>query len=158
LEGREVIPHHWSFAAKKQSRRDRVSRQKKSPIARALFLHAEGFPLALFVALAGFLLAALLTGLALLAALALLLTGLLAGALLVLVFLLLLAFLARLLVLVHWSSDEGVCPSLLTQPLPSAMVPAEPYGSKGFFVYFRTFAQSCGVPDFAPATSLFAIN
>lgn len=112
----------------------------------------------MFVALAGFLLAALLTGLALLAALALLLTGLLAGALLVLVFLLLLAFLARLLVLVHWSSKEGVCPSLLIQPLPDGFVPAEPHGSKGFFVYFLRVAQIRGLPDFAAATFHKTIN
>ena len=96
------------------------------------------------------LLATLLAGL--LTALALLLATLLARALLVLAFLLL-TFLARLLVLVHWSSKEGVCPSLLIQPLSYAIVPVEPHGSKGFFVYFRTVAQSRGASDFAAAIS-----
>jgi hypothetical protein len=87
----------------------------------------------LFVALAGaaalfVLIGILLTGLtttllatllptllALLAALALLLTALLAGSLLVLVFLLL-TFLARLFVLVHWTSKEGVIPAFGFNP------------------------------------------
>ena len=125
------------------------------------FLRSVFLPLTLFVALAGILLAGLTALLAtllagLLTALALLLAALLAGALLVLAFLLL-TFLARLLVLVHWSSKEGVCPSLLIQPLSYAIVPVEPHGSKGFFVYFRTVAQSLGLPNFAPATSQ-AIN
>jgi hypothetical protein len=145
------------FCSKKTIALETGFQGKKRARSSGLFSSCGRFPLALFVALAGFLLAALLTGLALLAALALLLTGLLAGALLVLVFLLLLAFLARLLVLVHWSSKEGVCPSLLIQPLSYAIVPVEPYGSKGFFVYFRTVAQSLGLPNFAPATSQ-AIN
>jgi hypothetical protein len=54
--------------------------------------------------------------LALLATLTLLLTGLLAGPLLVLVFLLLLTFLARLLVLVHWTSKDGVIPAFGFNP------------------------------------------
>lgn len=122
-------------------------------------------PLALFVTLAilaaGFVLV-WLTGLtallaALLTTLPLLLAGLLAGALLVLVFLLL-TFLARLLILVHWSSKDGVCPSLLIQPLPDGFVPAEPHGSKGFFVYFLRVAQIRGLPDFAAATFHKTIN
>jgi hypothetical protein len=36
--------------------------------------------------------------------------------------------------------------------LLDGFVPAEPHGSKGFFVYFLTVAQSRGVPDFAAAT------
>jgi hypothetical protein len=57
----------------------------------------------------------LATLLALLAALALLLTGLLARLLLVLVFLLL-TFLARLFVLVHWTSKEGIIPAFGFNP------------------------------------------
>jgi len=59
------------------------------------------------------LLATLLAGL--LTALALLLAALLARALLVLAFLLL-TFLARLLVLVHWSSKDGVIPAFGFNP------------------------------------------
>jgi hypothetical protein len=71
----------------------------------------------LFTALAGLLVLVgfLLTGLtflALLATLALLLAGLLAGALLILG--LLLTFLARLIVLIHWTSKNG-----LSQPFDS---------------------------------------
>jgi hypothetical protein len=125
----------------------------------------------LFVALAGaaalfVLIGILLTGLtttllatllALLAALALLLTALLARPLLVLVFLLL-TFLARLFVLVHWTSKEGVIPAFGFNPLPCPMVPVEPHGSKGFFVYFLTVAQSRGVAGFATATLRQTVN
>jgi hypothetical protein len=61
----------------------------------------------------------LTTLLALLATLALLLTGLLAGLLLGLVFLLL-TFLARLIVLVHWTSKDGVIPAFGFNPCLTA--------------------------------------